>query len=157
MEIERKWRLAGPPPAEVLAQALREELRQGYLVAEPGELRLRSALRSGRCFLTVKGDGSISREEWEVEAPNWVFHQLWPATLGRRVAKTRYRIQHGPLLLEVDVYHENLAGLVILECEFRSEAAAGEFLLPGWAASAREVTADPAYKNKALALRGLPQ
>ncbi len=157
MEIERKWRLTGLPPTQVLRRARTEELLQGYLVTEPGEMRLRAVRPAGGFFLTVKADGGISRAEWETEIPEWVFRELWPRTFGRRVAKTRYRIPHGQGVLEVDAYHEGLAGLFVLECEFPSEAIAREFTLPDWTWDAVEVTAVPAYKNKALALDGPPK
>lgn len=152
MEIERKFLLQELPwvPADG-----GEDILQGYLITEHGELRLRR--RGSDCFITVKGDGTISREEWEREIPEWVFVQLWPATYGRSLEKTRYTIDHNGSMMEVDVYHGTLQGLLILECEFESEEKANRFRFPDWAEGAVEVTEDKAYKNKNLAIKGFPK
>ena len=154
MEIERKFRLANAPDFSWL-RARQEEVLQGYILAETGELRIRR--KGARNYLTVKGDGTISREEWETEVPAWVFAQLWPATEGRHIRKTRYTIRSREYTIEVDVYLDHLEGLVTMECEFPGEVAARRFRLPSWAAGAIEVTEDKAYKNKALATRGMPR
>lgn len=152
MEIERKFRLNLLPPPQVLGNGI--EVVQGYLFTEEGELRVRA--KGDRYFLAVKGNGNISRDEWEVEIPEWIFKTLWPKTQGRRMEKTRYSIPHHELTIEVDEYHGDLTELVTLECEFPREEAAHNFVLPAWAASAVEVTNDNAYKNKNLAVHGLP-
>ncbi len=149
-EIERKFRLDFIPSID-LGQG--EEIFQGYLLVNDGELRIRR--KAGRSYITVKGDGTLSREEWEAEVPAWVFDQLWPATDGRRIEKTRYPIQHEGMTLELDEYHGSLKGLVILECEFLSLEASQAFELPEWASDAVDVTAEKAYKNKNLAVQGM--
>ena len=148
MEIERKFVLSSLPPAGILSEGM--AIAQGYVVTSPGELRLRRKV--DQCFLTVKGDGTLSREEWEQDVPPWVFNTLWPATEGRRVEKTRYEVEYEGLTLEVDKYHGHLAGLVTFECEFPDEASAHRFQLPVWAVEAVDVTTDKRYKNKALAV-----
>ena len=117
LEIERKFLLTASPEAALLGVGV--AIAQGYL--ENG-LRLRR--KGERCFLTLKGEGTIAREEWETEIPRWVLEQLWPATAGRRLEKTRYLVRHGAWTLEVDEYHGPLCGLWTLECEFPDEAAA---------------------------------
>jgi adenylate cyclase len=151
-EIERKFRLLHTPPVELFPGGT--AISQGYVFAEDWELRLRSS--ADRYYLTIKSDGTISRAEWESEIPRWVFDSLWPKTEGRRLQKTRYKIPHGPLYIELEIYAGSLSGLVTLECEFPDERAAAQFVLPSWAESAIDVTEDKAYKNKALALRGKP-
>lgn len=150
MEIERKFRLKRLP------LVCREGvfIAQGYLFTDGGELRVR--VRGDHFYLTIKGEGSISRNEWEVEIPRWVFDTLWPKTEGRRVEKTRYTIPYNGLMLEVDNYLRDLIGLIVLECEFRDEEAAEEFKLPEWIQGALDVTSEPAYKNKNLAVHGMP-
>jgi adenylate cyclase len=155
VEIEKKYLLTStdrlPLPDEGKA------IHQGYLDVPLGELRLRQL--GERYFQTVKGDGTISREEFEIELPEWVFRQLWPATAGRRVEKTRYTLPHQGLMLEIDLYEGALRGLVVLEVEFPSLEAAEGFALPDWAlaAGAVDVTEDKRFKNKALAHHGLPE
>jgi CYTH domain-containing protein len=150
VEIERKFVLLKRPPRELLGEGT--PIWQGYVRACAG-LRLR---RLGeRYFVTLKGEGTLVREEWETEVPAWVFERLWPATEGARLEKTRYRVPYEGRVLEVDEYHGPLAGFWSLECEFPTEEAAGGFAPPAWAA-VLEVTEDPAYLNSNLAMRGLP-
>jgi adenylate cyclase len=54
--------------------------------------------------------------------------------------------------VEVDVYAGDLDGLVSAEVEFASEEAAAAFAPPAWLG--REVTGDPRYANRALAVSG---
>jgi len=144
MEIERKFRLAAKPL--VLHGGPGMDIQQGYVLSHPGELRAR---REGRCcLLTIKGDGTVARNEWERSIPEWAFDILWAQTDGYRIHKTRYDLGHRVV---VDVYHGPLEGLVILEVEFDTLEQAQQFRLPGWATGALDVTEDKAYKNKALA------
>ncbi len=152
MEIERKWKLSQLP--ENLESANQAEIKQGYLCIDNGELRLRS--KNGRCFMTAKGDGSLCRDEWETEIPEWVFLQLWPQCQDRVLEKTRYSLPYGDLTLEIDEYRGTLSGLVVLEVEFASEAEAEQFDVTAVVTSALDVTADKRYKNKSLAAKGLP-
>jgi adenylate cyclase len=151
MEIERKFLVSTHPDFVTRAPATR--LRQGYLVACPdGEVRVRDA--AGACTLTVKSGGGLSRAESEVALSAEQFEALWPATAGRRIEKLRYAVPLEGLTAEVDVYEGALAGLEVVEVEFASEAGAAAFEPPAW--FGRELTDEPAYKNAALALRGLP-
>jgi len=151
MEIEKKYRLRELP----LDLENGESILQGYIVAEKDEARLRR--KGGQCFLTCKNDGTLSREEWEVEIPEWVFDILWQKTEGRRIEKFRYskKMPFG-LTLEVDIYLNHLKGLITLEVEFPSEASANSFTLPE-GIQGEDVTCDKRYKNKNLALYGLPK
>jgi CYTH domain-containing protein len=99
------------------------------------------------------GRGEI-RSELEVELTAAQFDTLWEATAGRRIEKTRYEIRHAGAIMELDVYHGELAGLVTAECEFASPEESRRFVPPDWLG--REVTNDPAYKNQSLAVRGRP-
>ena len=149
-EIERKWVLAAPPLLDGKPFA---EVRQGYLVTGGAEMRVR---RMGSlCFVTVKREAADgTRDEWESEIPEWAFDALWPATKGRRLRKRRYTLREGRRKLELDIYEGKLEGLIVLECEFRSVQSRDTFVLPDWAAGAREVTNDPQFTNQSLALHG---
>ena len=76
---------------------------------------------------------------------------LWGLTEGRRVRKTRHRVDHDGLTIEVDVFAGELDGLVVAEVEFDSEAASNKFQGPDWLG--REVTGERAYENECLAER----
>lgn len=151
-EIEVKYKLHALPQIQFDSCTA---VKQGYLITEDGELRLRQ--KGERYFMTVKGDGTLSREEWEVEIPEWVFATLWSKTSGQQVVKTRYTLDYQGLTLEIDEYSGALLGLYTLECEFESTEAAEAFKLPAWAEGAENVTANKAYKNKVLAVKGLPK
>ncbi|MBO0768655.1 MAG: CYTH domain-containing protein [Solirubrobacterales bacterium] len=143
LEIERKW-LVPALPAEVGA-APSELIEQGYLVlgSDGSEARLRR--KSGRPVLTVKSGGGLSRAEHEVTLSEEQFVALWPATEGRRLVKRRHRFGQ----IDVDVYEDALAGLIVAEVEFSSEADAAAFEVPAW--FGQDVTDDRRYKNQQLA------
>ncbi len=118
-EIERKFLLGELP--SWLGEREGEPISQGYLTnGEGAEIRLR---RIGpRALLTVKTGAGEVRDEVEVELDEGLFEDLWQLTEGRRLEKTRLREPlGGGLSAEVDVYGEDLAGLVVAEVEFDSE------------------------------------
>jgi adenylate cyclase len=153
MEIERKW-LVEAPPAELL-ETPGQRIDQGYLALEPdgGEARIRH--KGTQYFLTVKSAGGLVRDEHEIELTQQQFTALWPATEGRRVEKVRHVITvDGGLKIELDVYAGDLAGLLVAEVEFATEADASAYEPPAW--FALEVTGDGRYQNRSLAAQGLP-
>lgn len=151
-EIERKFLIAKLP--ENINEYPNKEIVQGYIViAEDGtEVRLRK--KGDKFIQTVKSGAGKTRTEHEVEITKEQFDALWGATEGRRVEKTRYEIPHENGLIELDVYHGNLKGLVSAEMEFDSEEASDAFTPPEWFSD--EVTEDGRYKNQQLALQGIP-
>jgi adenylate cyclase len=151
MEIEKKYLLSELPKIRMNSE---DTIKQGYIFTSNGEMRVRQ--KGNRFFLTVKSDGNLTRQEWEEEIPAWVFETLWLQTEGRRVEKTRFSISFNTTVLEFDEYYGELEGLFTLECEFANEQAAGQFTLPEWVENAVDITANKAYKNKNLAVVGLP-
>ncbi|ADB50125.1 CYTH domain-containing protein [Conexibacter woesei] len=153
-EIERKFVLDAPP--QDLAEHPSEPIAQGY-VALDEDVEVRVRRRGERTFLTIKAGSGRRRVEQELEIEPERFDALWPLTEGRRIVKRRYLVPVGAdaLTLEVDVYEDALAGLVVAECEFPDDAAADAFVSPDWLG--REVTDDPRWKNQALALHGRPE
>lgn len=149
VEIERKF-LVGELPEGYLS-APSAQLRQGYLLVAPdGSARLRDA--DGTRTLTVKSGSGLVRSEHEITITRDQFEALWPATTGRRLEKRRYRMPAGDLTFEIDVFGGDLSGLLLVEAEFESEAAAAAFVPPHWFGT--EVTDDPSYTNASLATRG---
>jgi CYTH domain-containing protein/predicted ATPase len=147
IEIERKWVLPRLPQRQFSGS---KEIRQGYLVLDQDELRIRQI--GDEYLIAVKGDGTITRDEWERPLPAKIFRKLWPMTQNARVEKTRnYAYEETGHVMEVDVYHGPLSSLVTMECEFATEEDADAFVLPDWAVGAVDVTADPRFKNKNLA------
>jgi adenylate cyclase len=156
VEVERKWLIAGVDalPSEVIA-AEAAAIEQGYLTvgADGSETRVRR--KAGKCTLTVKSGRGLVRSEAEVAISAEQFEVLWPATEQARVQKQRRAVPgEGGVTIEVDVYGGALQGLVVAEVEFTDPWGAESFIAPYW--FGREVTADDAYKNRSLAVNGLP-
>lgn len=151
VEIERKFLVERVPEAALEWPG--ERISQGYVaIADDVEVRLRR--RGGRCLETVKRGSGLRRVELEVELSGEQLETLWPATEGRRVVKTRRVGEVDGVRVELDVFEGDLDGLVVAEVEFASLDAARSFRPPTW--FGREVTDDPRYANRALALRGRP-
>ncbi len=152
-EIERKYLVASLP--ENLDSHPHSEILQGYLAIDANGSEVRLRRKGERRFETIKSAGGLSRAEYEIELTPDQFQTLWPATEGRRVEKIRYDIHHtGGVKIELDVYQGDLAGLYTAEVEFASEAESHDFAVPSW--FGKEVTADSRYKNKNLAVHGIP-
>lgn len=146
-EVERKWVLRELPQFPTELEVVEEAIVQAYLIMLTGELRIRQ--QGNHHLLTVKGDGTISRDEWNAaDMPQWAFELLLPYTKGK-IFKTRYTVADN---LEFDVYDGELEGLVVLEVEFGGEEAAAAFVPPSWCDVVAEVTEDARFKNKNLAL-----
>ena len=158
MEIERKF-LVGSLP-EGLDEYRRADLIQTYLsLGNDGapERRIRSVTAYGNTifYLTEKGSGTLVREENERELGGDEYAELKRSALTAEVEKTRYYVPlGGSITAELDVFHGRLSGLMTVEVEFESVKAAESFTPPAW--FGKEVTQDSRYKNKALALFGMP-
>jgi adenylate cyclase len=154
VEIERKF-LVDEPPAD-LGSYPSEPIQQGYLAVTDEGVEVRVRRRGRQAALTVKsGEGRIRLEE-EIEIDEHRFASLWPLTESRRIEKVRHLVPSGGgLTIELDVYGGHLSGLMIAEVEFESEEESHAFEPPEWLGT--EVTDDPRYKNRALAVDGLPE
>ena len=151
VEIERKFLPARLPDGVTAG----ERLEQGYLAVAPDGTEVRIRRRAGRSTLTVKSGPAHVRVEEELEIDDRRFEALWMLTEGRRIAKTRHLVPLGDdLTVELDVYAEELDGLLVAEVEFGSEQASLAFAPPDWLGT--EVTGDARYANQSLALHGGP-
>lgn len=149
VEIERKFLIDSLPPNLGKGKLI----KQGYFASQ-SEIRLR---QDGEEFLiTFKGPGSIKRSECERAIPQWVFEENWIHTEGRRVEKVRYKKPYQSHTLEIDQFSTHPEGPFLMECEFGSEEEADNFIFPPWAKGIREVTNDPSYKNRSIAINGFP-
>lgn len=149
MEIERKYLLEKLPfdlsPYEKL------EIEQGYISNDP-TIRLRKSNED--YILTVKGNGMLSREEFELSLTKEQFKNLWKKVENNTICKTRYLIPIGnELIAELDIYHRQLQSLMTIEVEFMSINHAEQFIAPDW--FGRDVTYEQTYKNGHLAKYGL--
>jgi len=142
-EIERKflvregaWREAGA-----------ETYRQGYLsTVKERTVRVRTINDKG--YLTVKGISvGASRLEFEYEIPFQDAEELLDSLCERPlIEKKRYKLDHGGLTWEIDVFFGDNEGLVVAEVELQSEDQL--FERPEWVRE--EVTNDSRYFNANL-------
>jgi CYTH domain-containing protein len=148
-EIERKFLVPERPRG--LEDCRSERIEQGYLAANAeSEVRVRSI--GAKRVLTVKRGTGGERLEEEIEISDKQFDALWPATEGRRISKQRFYVPLDALTVELDVYRDQLDGLITAEVEFESSAASERFGPPPWFGD--EVTDDRRYANQALAAAG---
>lgn len=146
-EIERKWLLERCP--DKLEEYPGTEIEQGYLCRKP-VVRVR---RDGETYyLTYKGAGLMSREEYNLPLTKEAYEHLVKKADGGLIWKIRRRVPLcGGLTAEIDVFLGGLSGLMLLEVEFESEEAARSFQAPAWFGT--EVTENAAYSNAALSER----
>lgn len=149
VEIERRFLVSAVPESALAHPST--SMRQGYLVAGPdGSLRVREA--GGRWKMTLKRGKGLARVEAEIVLDPELAEAAWAACGSRRIQKRRYKIPDGDGALELDLFEGPHAGLVLVEREHPSEAAAAAWTPPPWAGP--EVTDDARYTNAQLALIG---
>ena len=150
LEIERKFLISNAP----IPGQQPSPIHQGYITVGSDGTEVRLRRKGGRYFQTIKQGSGLSRRETEVELTQWQFETLWPQTEGRRVVKDRYEIPYRGRMIELDVFHGRLEGLIVAEVEFDSVRDSESFIAPNW--FGEDVTDDPRYRNRSLALDGRP-
>ncbi len=143
MEIERKYLIKKLP--DDYASYPHQDIEQGYLSTKP-VVRVRKADET--YFLTYKGSGLMIREEYNLPLTREAYLHLRQKTDGVLIHKTRYRIPWKAYTIELDVFADALAPLLLAEVEFPSEEAANAFVPPDW--FGEDVTFSPSYHNSAL-------
>ncbi|MGN0169672.1 MAG: CYTH domain-containing protein [Lachnospiraceae bacterium] len=165
MEIERKY-LIKSDGIDYTAFPFRL-IEQGYLSKEP-VVRVRRD--QDDYYLTYKSKGLMVREEANLPLTKESYLHLLKKSDGAIIRKCRYLIPYSYVpvasssgatveniaqcVIELDVFEEDLAPLILAEVEFASIEAANSFVAPDW--FAKEVTDDPRYQNCNLT-DGLPQ
>ncbi|PIE90899.1 MAG: adenylate cyclase [Acidobacteria bacterium] len=142
-EIERKFLVKSDTWRE-LARGV--HYCQGYLSSvKERTVRVRTIEDKG--FLTIKGISTgISRLEYEYPIPVEDARALLNICEKPLIEKSRYKIEHGGLVWEVDEFYGDNAGLILAEVELESEDQAYE--KPDWIGE--EVSSDPRYYNANL-------
>jgi len=142
-EIERKFLLVGDAWKTVKGT----HYRQGYLNSvKERTVRVRTIDDKG--FLTVKGISvGATRSEYEYEIPAGDANAMLDALCEKPIIeKSRYKVEFGGLVWEVDEFYGENQGLVVAEVELESEDQ--KFEKPAWVGD--EVTGDPKYFNSNL-------
>ena len=144
MEIERKYLITELP--QDLEKYSKRELEQGYLCTEP-VIRIRKD--NDNYELTYKSKGLMVREEHTLLLTKDSYEHLKQKVDGRIISKTRYLIPFDEkLTIELDVFYNDLAPLLLAEVEFPSEELANAFLPPSW--FGEDVTFSTQYHNSNL-------
>lgn len=143
MEIERKFLIDTLP--ENLSQYPFRQLEQGYLCTEP-VVRIRR--EDDNYYLTYKSKGLMVREEYNLPLTRQAYEHLLPKTDGIVISKKRYLIPLNELTIELDVFEEELAPLLLAEVEFETEEEANAFVPPEW--FGEDVTYSTEYHNSTL-------
>ncbi len=150
MEIERKFLVETPP--DCLSRFPFREIEQGYLSTDP-VVRVRK--EDDSYYLTYKGKGLLSREEYNLPLTQASYEHLLAKADGIILTKRRYLIpffQKREYTIELDVFKGHYAGLVLAEVEFETEEEASAFCPPDW--FGREVTFSGEYQNSRLSRQG---
>ena len=93
----------------------------------------------------------MAREEYNLPLDKSSYEHLLPKADGACISKKRYLIPCPPYTIELDIFAEPFAPLIIAEVEFPSVEEANAFVPPEW--FDRDVTHDPAYQNSNLSKR----
>lgn len=142
------------------ARKLLEEVLPGAKPEEMAEARIRSIEEEiegaeVQCYLTLKSEGGITREEKEATISRVDFERLKSRANAGEIHKERSEMELAPgITAEIDRYLGKLEGLVIMEIEFEPEEVEIEKvrdLAKGLDPEAEEVSEIKTYKNKELA------
>lgn len=161
MEIERKYKIIKMPGD--LTEYKYKKIEQGYLCHNP-TVRIRKSNED--YLMTYKSKfgieeksqkGAIVNNEIELPLTEESYQALKAKTDGNLIHKTRYLI---PLkegfTAELDIFEQQLQGLVFVEVEFPDEKSADEFVPPEW--FGEELSSDKRYSNYSLSkLNGLDE
>lgn len=145
IEIERKY-LVKQDVHSVIDKIQPHQITQAYLVNEKLK-SVRIRIMDNIAFLTIKSDLiGITRKEYEYEIPVNEALSLIESFDLKTLKKKRYKVDFNSKTWEIDVFDDNLDGLVLAEIELQSEDE--KFDVPDWIGI--EVTLNPEYLNANL-------
>ncbi len=145
-EIERKFLVLGDAWRGSVSSV--SSIQQAYIVCLGNRSVRVRILDAETAKLTIKiGRNATTRDEYEYDVPLADAQEMMADALGQVIQKTRYRVEHGAFLWEIDVFHGCHSGLVTAEVEMRSEN--DDPALPDWLGP--EITGDRRYSNQSLA------
>ncbi|MBR3770703.1 MAG: CYTH domain-containing protein [Clostridium sp.] len=150
MEIERKY-LVNKLPGN-LEQYACKEIEQAYLCKKP-TIRIRKCNQD--YILTYKSDFGIAEDEKrtakvlnEIEVPlnEEGYLHLREKVDNQIIVKKRYLVPlEGGYTAELDIFENQLDGLMLVEVEFPDEESANQFTAPDW--FGKDVSLDSTYTN----------
>lgn len=116
-----------------LGECKSKKIIDRYFPAEAEHPTLRLRMDGEKFTLTKKypvkdGDASVQIEE--IIALNKKEAEIFENIEAKTLAKTRYYYPYNELSLEIDVFHEDLSGLILVDVEFKTEDDKERFSMP---------------------------
>lgn len=145
-EIERKFLVTSEAFKNVAFK--RTRIVQGFLNTHP-ERTVRVRIQGQDGFITIKGKSNqsgLSRYEWEKQISLAEAEELLHLCEPGIIEKTRFEVESGDHIYEVDDFMGENKGLIVAEIELGSETE--PFSKPEWLG--KEVTGDVKYYNSNL-------
>ena len=135
-----------------LEKVQHEKIEQGYLSNKPDPLRFRkkgNIYSVTRKIIIVPGDLSF-RDYISIETHKEEFEKIWPLMI-KTLKKTRYYFSQkmGGSEIRIDVFEDDLKGLVLIELIFANEDEMRNFQKPKWFGA--DITATAELTNPSVA------
>ncbi len=156
LEIEKKF-LLPPCKAKRYIKALIKKYKKQHIIQYYAK-NMRFRKIGDRYWRTIKRGQGVVREEIEEPITKEEFCAYWEQREGEAIEKYRYTFRYKGHTYELDEFKGHLKGLLYLEIEFDSLEAAQKFTPPKKIQKfiLDEVSDNPAFTNRSLALHGLP-
>ncbi len=149
-EIERKFLVDPAKAKKFITKAKWKLIKQGYLNLDPTKtVRVRTIMHGNitKAYITVKGKNvGLVRDEFEYQIPADDAEQMMAMCGDNIITKIRHEIHYKRNMYELDVFMNNLAGLVV--CELELDDPDDEFEAPDMIT--HEVSDDPRFYNSNL-------
>lgn len=154
MEIERKYLLGKLP--DNLDSYTCYQLEQVYITTNP-VIRARKKVNitkdiaspESEFILTVKTNGLLMREEYEIKMNEEGYNNVLAKAEGNTITKKRYIVPlEDNLKLELDIFEGAFEGLILGEIEFPDEETAKKYTPPEYISE--EVTFDRRFANSTM-------
>lgn len=129
-----------------------EKIEQGYLSnrSDPARFRKKGSAHSITRKIIVTPKDYSFRDYVSVEIYKEEFEKIWPLMI-KTLKKTRYYFNQemGAPEIRIDVFEDDLKGLVLIELIFESESDMRDFQKPEWFGA--EITDTSELTNPAIA------
>lgn len=143
VEIERKFLVKNDTYKK--ESQTQKKIKQGYLNSDKNRT-VRIRISNNKAFITIKGVSNstgTTKFEWEKEIQKQEAEGLLLLCEPTIIEKTRYLVNVGNHIFEVDEFYGDNIGLVIAEIELNTEFES--FIKPNWLDD--EVTGNIKYYN----------
>jgi adenylate cyclase len=97
-------------------------------------LRLRKRgekYRITKKYPVEEGDSSVMHE-FTIPLDKEEYEELFQSVKGKRFRKIRHYLKEGDVTYEIDIYQDNLHGLVVVDVEFPEGTGKEEMVMPSW-------------------------